>query len=71
MNQEKLGSPPFTDRQSVNDFKEEVDAKSDPDLGQASLDVRKASGRIAGEHHVQEGDLQKNIKEGKEDTEGF
>ena len=67
---DKLGQTPFADRQWVNDFKEKVDAKSDPDLGQASLEISEASGRAAGEHHLRESEVEENIEEGRKETDG-
>jgi hypothetical protein len=68
---DKLGQTPFAERQWINDFKETVDAKSDSDLGQASLEINEASGHAAGERHLHESEVEENIEEGKKDTKGL
>jgi hypothetical protein len=68
---DKLGQTPFAERQWINDFKETVDAKSDSDLGQASLEINEASGRAAGERHLRDNEVEENIEEGKKDTKGL
>jgi hypothetical protein len=68
---EKLGQTPLTDRQKTNDFKEKVDAKTDPTLGQAALDVSKASRLEAVEQLLRKDDVQDNIEKGEKDTKGF